>query len=173
MAKYEVLSGDATKPVVFSNNSKTIIAHVCNDKSKWGSGFVVALSKSHPQAESSYRSMSKYDLGDVDFAVCGNEIVANMIGQHGVSYTKDGTTGGCPPIRYKAIYDAMEKVRDYALQGDYEIHCPKFGSDRAGGDWRILELLIKSLWVEAGINVRVYEFNLTPVNADDDDIFDF
>jgi len=80
-------------------------------------------------------------------------VIANMIGQHGCGF-RDGR----PPIRYGALADCMQSVRNVALMAKAEIHCPKFGSDLSGGDWKTVEQLILEFWVDNGINVTVYEF---------------
>ena len=43
----------------------------------------------------------------------------------------------------------MSDVRNYIsnLGADkIEIHCPKFGSGLAGGDWKFIEYLINDIW---------------------------
>ena len=62
------LKGDATVPQA---KGKKIIAHICNDRGKWGKGFVVALSKRWEEPEADYREWYKrgdaFELGAVRF----------------------------------------------------------------------------------------------------------
>ena len=41
-------------------------------------------------------------------------VIANMIGQHKIKKARDGTT----PIRYKALCAALNKVGNYAAEGN-------------------------------------------------------
>ena len=49
--KYQV--GDLFE-AIDSYKEKIIIAHVCNNKGAWGSGFVIPLGKKYPLAKSEY-----------------------------------------------------------------------------------------------------------------------
>ena len=44
-----------------------IIPHVCNDKYRWGSGFVIAISQQWNLPEQMYRSHPDLQLGDTQF----------------------------------------------------------------------------------------------------------
>ena len=66
------------------------------------------------------------------------------------------------PFNYAALTYAMAYVKMYAKQYrkdnenlKVEIHCPKFGSGLAGGDWRFVSELIKDSWSEIR-NIFVY-----------------
>jgi hypothetical protein len=107
-------------------------------------------------------------------------VLVNMVGQHNVgkgeltarSRIKDDETFmddfTRPPIRYGAMAKAMYALADYIerthakdpILRACEIHCPKFGSDLAGGDWNVIEAMIFELWVDRGIDVTVYEWVL-------------
>jgi len=150
------VTGDATKPGGTVGMVK-IIPHVCNSLGKWGAGFVLAVSKAYPDAEKAYRDATSYDLGTVQFVECGGDIVvANMIAQWGIRPVKDGSKEGCPPLRYSALFETMEKVAKWAESSGKkcEIHAPKFGAGLAGGNWRAIEAFIKQLW--SGFEVYIY-----------------
>lgn len=181
-----IRGGDATKPTPLKASTQIIlIPHICNDIGRWGSGFVVALDKAFgPLCGNLYRfwynkkewreeiaqdTMSNayvlstdkaFELGKTLFVGMDNDnprvIIANMIGQHGIGPGPDGT----PPIRYEALGKCMKTVAVAAKVAPHmtEIHAPKFGSLRAGGDWKIIEKMIQELWVEQGLIVAVYEF---------------
>jgi len=159
MTDIKYITGDATRPV---GDGKKIIIHVCNNcrPGAWGSGFVLAISKLWKQPEVQYRKWSKghistpkYELGQVQFVKVEDDIViGNMIGQDGIGMKK-----GVPPIRYSAIDKCLEKVGIAALRNDATIHAPRFGSDRAGGDWdKIEELIIKNI-SSKNIEVTIYD----------------
>ena len=100
-----------------------------------------------------------FALGSVQFVRTKPKLViANMVAQAGtISQPVDDR----PPIRYGALAKAMTHVADFnaiRVNGKAEIHCPKFGSDLAGGDWNVIQQMIREIWVDRGLNVTVYEF---------------
>lgn len=152
------LQGDATKPISAGNK---IIVHCCNDLGGWGAGFVLALSRRWPEPERQYRwwaeasgVLPEFQLGEVQFVqVERDTIVANLIGQHGCGYS-----GGKPPIRYEAIREGLRKVAQSAKSNNATVHMPKMGAGLAGGDWQIIEAIVRETLVDAGIPVVVYTF---------------
>ena len=149
MKKLTYVDGDATDP---QGNGPKIIIHCCNDIGAWGAGFVLALSKKWDAPEKHYRTFSSYKLGEVNFINVEEDLlVCNMIGQHGVGPDEDGD----PPIRYKAIMLALQQVNGMAKAIKATVHCPKFGSDLAGGDWNLIEALLKEIME---VPVTVYNF---------------
>lgn len=147
--------GDATNPI---GNGKKIILHCCNDEQKWGSGFVLAISKKWKQPEIAYRSMQKSNmvLGYVQFvSVDVDIVVANMIGQH-----RTGIINGKPPIRYDAIVECLTKVNAEAISTGATLHCPRFGAGLAGGSWSKIEQIIKDT-----ITVPITVYDLVPLDS--------
>ncbi len=167
-----VVEGDATDPQKTAPDEICIIPHCCNDEGKWGKGFVLALSKKWDLPEKNYRAYcageapyparQKYIpiLGKTCYAkVSKRLVIANMIGQHGTVCADNPK-----PVKYKALANAMTEVVGYIgmirkqVSNPIVIHCPKFGSDLAGGDWNFILELIRECWLDAGIDVVVYEF---------------
>jgi O-acetyl-ADP-ribose deacetylase (regulator of RNase III) len=145
MIKY--VKGDATQPIGEGNK---LIIHCCNDENKWGAGFVLALSKRWAKPEARYRAFKSTMLGGVQFVPVESDItVVNMIGQHGIR-----TENNAAPIRYDAINTALKIVNEYAIKNNFTIHCPRFGAGLAGGDWNVIEALIKS---NIAVDVTVYD----------------
>lgn len=132
--------------------TKRLIPHVCNDLGRMGAGVAKALYTKWPKVKEYYTS-SVIILGDAQVVpVEEDTIVFNMIAQHSVMVKRDGDGVAVaederPPIRYAKLVSAMELVSLYAGdKPDAEIHCPMFGCDLAGGDWRIVQALIKEIW---------------------------
>lgn len=151
MSKIKYVKGDATRPIGDGNK---IIVHVCNDIGGWGAGFVLALSRRWDAPEKAYRSLSKEDLklGNVQLVRVEEDIVvANMIGQH-LCWAENGK----PPIRYNAIAKALKEVNEHAVANNATIHCPRFGAGLAGGDWNMIEKIIRDA---VTVDVTVYDFN--------------
>ena len=178
--------GDATNPTNQGYSSTPIlIPHVCNDIGAWGAGFVMALNKTFgtgpmlfykawceesmqkqfsPQfirPAGSWEETGQFGLGQMQYVHVGNRTcIANMVAQRGTRNENNPH-----PIRYGALIDCMRSIRKRyrELQSKdivipFEIHCPKFGSDLAGGSWEEIEKMINEIWVDAGIPVTVYEF---------------
>lgn len=185
MTQIKTIVGDATNPQRINPDAKVIIPHVCNNIGGWGKGFVNALTETfggflresyvawHKQDAkkidiieeasgfSSNHSPWEFGLGAVQFVDVGHNIViANMVAQHGLKQFGYTSLTNRPPIRYGALVDCMRKVADlaWAENGNAEIHCPKFGSDLAGGSWSEIEKMIEEIWCDENIPVTVYEF---------------
>lgn len=140
MIRYVV--GDATAPIA----KPAIIAHVVNDVGGWGAGFVLAVSRRWRGPEAAYREwaaggglvLGKVQLVPVE--TTGHLIdvgVANMCAQHAF-----GDADG-PPIRYDALAECFEQLRELAHRYDASIHMPRVGCGLAGGSWDRVEPLIK------------------------------
>lgn len=158
------VKGDVTNP---QTTNPCIIPHIVNDIGAWGSGVVMAISKRWPEPAEQYSRDCEFGLRLGDIGVCcvsdGPEIhVANMVAQKGIGTGASFTVGQhfyhLPPIRYDALAEAMIRVGNLAGRYKCEIHAPKFGSDRAGGDWNKIEELIREIWENNGISVTIYEY---------------
>jgi O-acetyl-ADP-ribose deacetylase (regulator of RNase III) len=164
MTDIQYVTGDATQP---AGAGGKIIAHVCNDAGKWGSGFVLALSRRWPQPEAAYRQWSDRPddplLGDfalggvqyvlVEYGLTAPVWVANMIAQRGIRRGSDGQ----PPIRYGALEETLCQVGGTALAAQCSVHLPRIGCGLAGGDWDHVEPLIRKQLCDRGVPVTVYD----------------
>jgi len=149
-SKINYIKGDATNPV---GTGHKIICHICNDIGAWGAGFVLALSAKWSEPEEAYREMTDSErlLGTVMLVPVTPEItVANMIGQRGVGFDKDGLA----PIRYGAVRAALAAVNDVAFRTNATLHMPRIGCGLAGGRWEDIEKIIEAV---ASVDVYVYD----------------
>ena len=154
MAQIHYLIGDATRPQATGHK---IIAHICNDVGGWGKGFVVAISKRWPEPEREYRRWhgdgEGFALGEIQLVEVEPDVqVANMIGQHGLSPTREG-----PPIRYEAVESCLAKLAGKGQELSASIHMPRIGCGLAGGTWDRIEPLIERTLVATGVEVFVYD----------------
>lgn len=160
----QYVEGDATRPI---GEGTRIIVHCCNDIGAWGKGFVLALSRRWPLAESEYKAwhesqqneLKKLPLGAVQFVFVGGDskgavYVCNLIGQEGIY-----RIGGEPPIRYRAIEEGFKIVsrRASRLGERPSIHMPRIGCGLAGGTWDRIEPLIEERLAGKGLPVFVYD----------------
>jgi len=154
------LIGDATEPKI---NGIKFIIHCCNSIGGWGAGFTGALSKKWKQPEELYRlwhkkgrnCFSEFKLGKVQFIQVEKDIfVANMIAQEGIDYKN-----GIPPVRYEALRECLKEVNLTVNEFDSAtIHCPRICTGLAGGDWTIIEQIIKDT-----MSVDVYVYDLPKI----------
>jgi hypothetical protein len=126
-----------------------------------------SASRRWPEPEKAYYRLGKSDdgyvLGTAQLVMVKENLwVANMIGQRGVGKRGDNK----PPIRYEAIRTALRGVAFLALdpefRGPYKacsIHAPRFGAGLAGGDWNMIEQIIKEELVAKSLSVTVYDYD--------------
>lgn len=152
------IKGDATEPIVIGDKY-SVICHCCNALGAWGKGFVVPLGKKYPIAREKYLEFIKNTpkenrLGSVSFAkVNDNIIVANIIGQY-YTYPKDGKI----PLDYEALEKGFKFIINIFKMHKMPltIHMPKIGCGLAGGDWNVVEKIIKNTFIKEEIEVYVY-----------------
>lgn len=177
MGSIKTIEGDATKPQTATDKVK-VITHVCNDIGGWGSGFVLALNKTFGTGpKDDYKAWHKgyhsdeqrFALGEVQFVEVFHDediiYVANMIGQHMTGTDEDGRS----PVRYGAIAEAMNKVGQWVkgFPMGAEIHAPMFGAGLAGGNWEVLEHMIREIWVDKyDLDVTIYEYQPSVESTD-------
>ncbi len=130
--------GDATlikqKPV--------IIMHVCNNKGAFG-GFAGALGTKYPIVYSEYMKLFENEqtpnLGLVQFVKVKDEAwVANMVAQTLENKPRN--------LNYEALYECLKQVRYNAMLVHATVKCPMIGSALAGGDWLIIEAMLRSVF---------------------------
>lgn len=149
-----------------NNSSNVIVPHVCNNVGLFGSGFASAISHRFPIVKENFTLLgNKTKLGYVQYVsvlkdkISENELVfANMIAQN-----KTISNNNKRPINYEALVKSMINVREYAndiskfKDSTVEIHCPKFGSGLAGGNWNFIENLIQDIWSSLRVCVYIYK----------------
>jgi len=148
------LIGDATTPI----KTPALIAHTVNDKNRWGSGFVVAVSKEDRRPEEMYHRWHKKEggkdlpLGAVQVCPFTNgNLIANMVAQHDTK-----PINGVPPVRYDALRQALKSVFYHAKENDLTVAMPRVCAVRSGGDWDKVEGIIKE---EMG-DIETYVYTL-------------
>lgn len=168
------VTGDATRP---HGEGPKVIAHICNDEGRWGSGFVVALSKRHPDPEEAYRHWAltgvhqdiesgqqrPFALGNTQFALFSGPgektWVANMIAQRGIRRSPDDPRA----VQYGALEHCLKQVARFCAPDldntpNASVHMPRIGCGLGGGEWEEIEPLINDTLIRAGLDVTVYDF---------------
>lgn len=134
-----------------------IIAQIVNDKTpNWGAGFARALRTIYPEVQDAFKDWaidkpSQFSLGNVHVTKVSKDLyVVNMIAQHGYGESTK------PRIRYAALMQCLEKLKEIALRESASIHMPRIGTGYAGGNWSYIIELIDEILVIPGINVTIY-----------------
>ena len=133
------LIGDAMQPI----KKPALIAHICNDKGKWRSGFVIAVSNVSKEPEIAYlKAVDTYKgnlpLGECQVISIDSDVwVINMIAQHDTK-----TIDGIPPLRMDALKRCLLEVNNIATTQGATIHAPRIGAVRSGGSWADIEKVI-------------------------------
>jgi O-acetyl-ADP-ribose deacetylase (regulator of RNase III) len=140
--------GDATEPI----QRPGAIVHVCNDIGAWGSGFVLAVSDRWTKPKEVYttrymRSKVKHlltpqsvegKLGDVQWVIVEEDLcVVNLIAQ-------EGTNRHIRAVRYDALDECLRQMYWQAKEWDISVHMPRIGAGLGGGNWTIIEAIIKA-----------------------------
>lgn len=156
------IKGDATNPLI-NKGEYSVICHCCNTLGAWGAGFVLALSKRFPKVKEHYLSLIKSinsgeRLGKVGFVKTNkNIVVANILAQDRIYRSVDGKI----PLNYDALREGFRNVYNKFIgykDIPFTIHMPRIGCGLAGGDWNIVENIIKDEFIKNGIDVYVYDF---------------
>ncbi len=124
----------------------TYIAHGCNARGVMGSGVALQIKEKFPEAYNIYKSEINLAtvqyrreawelLGNVYHAVSNGKVILNLITQ--VDYGKH-------PIRYVS-YDAIDDCFQVIFEEMKipKLAIPKIGAGLGGGDWEIIEMIIK------------------------------
>jgi hypothetical protein len=152
---------EAAQNIIYSKNlgNTIVIPHVCNNVGLFGAGFAAAIRKLYPIVATNFELLGrKTRLGYVQYVSVMKDqeylhelIFANMIAQNGTI-----SQNNLRPLNYEALVKCMIDVRNYIQKLDKEkiqIHCPKFGSGLAGGNWQFIEYLISDIWKELPVCV--------------------
>lgn len=139
-----------------------VIVHGCNAQGVMGSGVAKAIREKYPKAFEDYKRIcgnwhhQKYPVPESEYmgfvqsvVQPDGRIICNAITQR--NYGKDGNKY----VSYDAIDKAMQILGACRNVPVYQnISMPKIGAGLGGGDWGVIEAIIKHRLV--GINVSVY-----------------
>lgn len=146
---------------IFVYESNTAIMHIVNDKAKyWGPrGFARVLKSKYPNV---YREYASWKTGGLENTTLGsvhmgkvqgnNRYVVSLVSQKGYGSSTS------PRIQYGSLDVALQNARDRLWHaGVRMVQMPKIGTGQAGGNWKVIEGLIRERLVATGIQVRVIE----------------
>lgn len=146
----------------YQSAGRFFIAHICNHVGAFGKGFALALSNKWQSPRLHYRTwyQSKltieqcpFELGEIQLVKVEEHItVVNMLAQFGLR-----SKFNPQPIRYEALEKCLEKLTTIAPEHCDEVIMPRIGTGLAGGNWDLIEPIIKRTLIAGNVNVRVFE----------------
>ncbi|WNT48272.1 phosphatase [Salmonella phage SPLA5a] len=139
-----------------------VFAHGCNCYCTMGSGIAPLIKEAFPKMYAADLKTEKGDktkLGSFTWAVMNGGTLAgfNLYSQYGYNRRKQGLRD----LDYNALYDsmvAMKKCLQAHTDGsmmDRKIGFPKIGAGLAGGDWNVIEAMIKSVFFDCDVTVYI------------------
>ena len=137
-----------------------VIAHIVNNAGAFGAGFAKALAEEFPDVRRHYlANFSFCRLGDVllrDVEISQRDIVvANLFAQDGLRSATNPH-----PIKYSKLFEALSELAEIITEypvSQYEVWMPRIGSGLAGGDWVLIENIVRDTLERAGITVVVFD----------------
>jgi O-acetyl-ADP-ribose deacetylase (regulator of RNase III) len=161
--RLEILFGDVLSP---RGEGRKVIAHVVSDATpNWGGrGVAIAIKKKWPVAQEAFRrwfgNSRRKSLGEVHFCEVEEGLeIATMICQRGYGSSET------PRIRYTAVERALGLVATRGRSIGASIHMPRIGCGQAGGSWLLVEDLVNSTLIGAGLSVTVYDIPTPRVSS--------
>ena len=157
--------------VSLGNEGSTVfVPHVCNNIDLFGAGFAAQVAAKYPIVKENYHLLGKnflkinlgysqivkvYENDKYKHKLC----FVNMIGQNGTK-----SNSNIRPLNYLALVRSMNSLSQHIHNNTgflnksekIEIHCPKFGSGLAGGNWDFITDLIEDIWGKFFVTVYNY-----------------
>ena len=135
-----------------------IICHQTNCLGIMGAGLALQIARKYPEVDRKYRDFC-IDYGEWNFLgqtqlvnTHDDKIIANCFGQKRPGFGKQ--------TDYKALRTCLKAVEEFANQNKFSVAIPyKIGCGLAGGDWNIVEKIIKDIFEMSPIQATIYKFN--------------
>jgi len=153
----QAVRGSATNP---GGKGRRFVVQVVNDKTvNWGGGgFAQAVRSRWPEVQEDFRDWAQHhrnalELGNVRIVTLkgGDLSVASIVAQKGYGPSKS------PRLRYTALRKGLETVAAAARAEGASLHMPRIASGHAGGEWSVVEDLIRTICCDAGVSVIIYD----------------
>lgn len=151
----QTMKGDATEP--YGADHKFLLQVVNDQAIVWGGGFAKQVRKKWPQAQADFAKWAygrrNLKLGNIhSVKVRGDLTLISLVAQHGFGKATSG-----PRLRYGALFAALEKVAEDASALSATVHMPRIGAGEAGGNWNIIEGIVRETLVSKGIKITIYD----------------
>jgi O-acetyl-ADP-ribose deacetylase (regulator of RNase III) len=151
----KIVHGDVLDPRA---QGEKVICQLVNDQARtWGGGVARSTARKYPRAQEAFSSwittISRLKrLGSVHFVHVGRSTtIASLVEQQGYGASSS------PRIRYTALAECFEKISLYAVEHLASVHMPRIGEGQSGGSWETVAEIVRTVLVNKGISVTVYE----------------
>lgn len=166
-----ILQGDATEP--FGAEQKFLLQVVNDQAMVWGGGVAKQTRKKWPTAQAAFAKWAygrqNLKLGNIHaFKVRPDLTLVSLIAQHGFGKNTSG-----PRLRYGALFSSLEKVAEAAKAQAATIHMPRIGAGEAGGDWNIIEGILREVLISKGLKIAIYDLPSRSGNVPRQSSFEF
>ena len=139
--------GDLLK--TFEKGDVDVIAHCCNCCGVMGSGIAFTIKQQYPAAYKAYKDFELYNdnkirLSTISYAKHNqNQYIVNLHAQQTF-----GSGASVRYVNYEALYNTLEQTRNLMIEKKVKrLGVPyKMACDRAGGDWRIVEVMLNVIF---------------------------
>lgn len=151
------INGDLIR---FARNGKfDVIVHGCNCFNTMGAGIAAQVRKECPEAymvDQMTQAGDRSKLGTITYAViepkAGRDVQFTCVNLYSqFDYSREH-----PAVNYNAIRAGLKKVR--GLFSDKSIGMPLLGAGLAGGDWSIIEQIIKEELEDHDVDITIVRF---------------
>lgn len=150
--KYEEIEGDLIELAKPPFKMFDVIAHGCNcfcvQKSGLAPQMVKAFGTDTYKMEADHYKGSMHKLGNIDWQKFEDICVVNCYTQ----YSYDVST---KPLSYPALQLCLQKI-NYVFRGKH-IGLPLIGCHLAGGDWKVVKLMIQKELKDMDITIVHYK----------------
>ena len=122
-----------------------ILAHGCNMRGVMGSGVARLVQAKYPEAFRQYITdlCNYFPLGGVSFwSPLGEDEPTRFLVANCLTQEKMGADGK-KYVSYDAVDMSFQILNKVAEEGSYTIHIPRIGAGLGGGDWGVIEAIIK------------------------------
>ena len=145
---------------LFDNDEVQCVLHVANCQGVMGSGIALQIKEQFPQAYTAYKKDEQRNngliLGSYSMAAIREE--ACIVNLH----AQDFYGVGSRQLNYEALYNSLEQVAQTLKFANFTgvIGVPeKMGSDRAGGNWEIVEKIVEVTMKDFDVLIVSYDGN--------------
>lgn len=120
------------------------------------SGFAAQVARLYPEVRKAYIDKYLYDgwkVGDVQVIEVASDplkMIANIAGQEFY-----GREPGRAYIDYDGLRAGLSRLLDYAEGLGFSVSCPRMGCGLAGGNWKIIQQLMRDCIKNRTINLEV------------------
>lgn len=132
----------------FDKGDVDVIAHCCNCCGVMGSGIALAIKQRYPAAYKAYKDFEHHN--DERIRLSTISYAKHKQDQYIVNLHAQQTFGGGATryVNYEALYNTLEQTRNLMIEKKLKrLGVPhKMACDRAGGDWQIVEAMLKVIF---------------------------